>query len=70
MKPHRNQPQCHGGLVVGDPERGRRGPHDLVADTRLEDLAGNSIAQPFEVDVLRPVERQIKTETVKVPFCV
>ena len=48
----------------------RAGTPDLVADTRLEDLAGNSIAQPFEVDVLRPVERQVKTETVKVPFSV
>jgi hypothetical protein len=39
-----------------------------VADTRLEDLAGNSIAKPFEVDVFHPVQREIKTETVKVPF--
>jgi hypothetical protein len=48
----------------------RAGAHALVADTRLEDLAGNSIGRPFEVDVLRPVERQIKTKTVKVPFVV
>lgn len=40
----------------------------LVADTRLEDRAGNSIARPFEVDVLHPVENEIKSETVYVPF--
>jgi hypothetical protein len=45
-----------------------KGKYHLVADTRLEDLAGNSLGRPFEVDVLRPVERKIKTETVKVPF--
>lgn len=45
-----------------------KGKYHLVADTRLEDLAGNSLGRPFEVDVLRPVERKIKTETVRVPF--
>jgi hypothetical protein len=44
------------------------GAYSLVADTRLEDLCGNSIARPFEVDVLRPVEREVKKETSKVPF--
>jgi hypothetical protein len=47
-----------------------KGAHHLVADTRIEDLSGNSIGRPFEVDVLRPVERSIKTETVKIPFSV
>lgn len=45
-----------------------QGDFHLVTDTRLEDLAGNSIGRPFEVDVLRPVERVIKKETVKVAF--
>jgi hypothetical protein len=44
------------------------GKYELVADTQLEDLAGNSIGRPFEVDVFRPVQREIKAETVKVPF--
>jgi hypothetical protein len=44
------------------------GTYQLVADTRLEDLAGNSIAKPFEVDVFHPVQREVKTETVKVAF--
>jgi hypothetical protein len=42
------------------------GTYQLVADTRLEDLAGNSIAKPFEVDVFHPVQKDVKAETVKV----
>lgn len=44
------------------------GRYRLIADTRLEDLAGNSIARPFEVDEGGPVERESKAETVPVPF--
>jgi hypothetical protein len=46
----------------------KAGRYQLVADTRLEDLAGNSIGRPFEVDELRPIEREIKRETVSLPF--
>ncbi len=46
------------------------GAYHLVADTRFEDLAGNSLGRPFEVDVLRPVERTVKTETLQVPFAI
>jgi hypothetical protein len=48
----------------------RAGAYDLVVDMALEDTAGNSIAQPFEVDVFRPIERRVETKTVKVPFTV
>ncbi|HEV2949992.1 MAG TPA: hypothetical protein VGX70_21625, partial [Gemmataceae bacterium] len=44
------------------------GHYHLTADTTLEDLAGNSIGRPFEVDVFHPIQRQVKSETVKVPF--
>lgn len=44
------------------------GAYDLVADTTLEDLAGNSIGRPFEVDLFRPVQREVKTATVKRTF--
>jgi hypothetical protein len=44
------------------------GTYQIVADTRLEDLAGNSIARPFEVDVFRPVQREVRAETMKVRF--
>jgi hypothetical protein len=46
------------------------GRYFLVADTTLEDLAGNSIGRPFEVDLFRRVDREVKTETVRVPFAV
>jgi hypothetical protein len=44
------------------------GAFNLIADTRLEDVSGNSIARPFEVDVLRRIQREVKAETVKVAF--
>jgi len=44
------------------------GSYNLTADTTLEDLAGNSIGRPFEVDVFHPIQRQVKSETAKVPF--
>jgi len=46
----------------------KAGAYHLVVDKRLEDLAGNNVARPFEVDVFHPIEREIKTETVKVAF--
>jgi hypothetical protein len=48
----------------------RAGGYRLVIDTRLEDLAGNRIGRPFEVDVFRPIEREVKAETVALPFTV
>jgi hypothetical protein len=44
--------------------------YHLVADKALEDLAGNSPGKPFEVDLFKPVTREVKTETVKVPFTI
>jgi 3-keto-disaccharide hydrolase len=46
----------------------RAGNYRIEADTRLEDLAGNSIGRPFEVDVLRRIERRIEQKTVAVLF--
>lgn len=48
----------------------KAGNYHLVADMRLEDLAGNNIGRPFEVDELHPVERETKVETVQIPFAV
>jgi hypothetical protein len=49
-------------------ERWRAGDYRLVIDSALEDLAGNSIRRPFEVDMARPVESEEVIETVSVPF--
>lgn len=44
------------------------GKYRLVIDATIEDLAGNTIAKLFEVDVFKSVGRQITTETVERPF--
>ena len=46
------------------------GQYQLVADTRLEDLAGNSIGRAFDVDVFERVEQRITTENVSVSFSI
>lgn len=48
----------------------KAGEYRLVAQTTLEDLAGNSIGKTFEVDELRPIEQTIRTETVSIPFTI
>jgi hypothetical protein len=44
------------------------GTYSLVVEKSLEDLAGNSIGRPFEVDVLHPIPGRVETETIRVPF--
>jgi hypothetical protein len=44
------------------------GAYSLIADTSLEDLAGNGIGRPFEVDVFRKVERRENLETITLRF--
>jgi hypothetical protein len=46
------------------------GNYDLVVDTSLEDLAGNSIERPFEVDVFDKVDRTVKAKTITQRFTV
>ena len=48
--------------------RWHSGVHRLVIPTTLEDLAGNNIGKPFEVDLLEGVQRRLATSTVKLPF--
>jgi hypothetical protein len=68
-----------GSIAVGKEERSwtfktqepwEQGRYEIVIDTRLEDPAGNSIGRPFEVDMLRAVERQIRSKTVSLSFVV
>jgi hypothetical protein len=44
------------------------GEYKLVADTRLEDVCGNRVGEPFEVDVFKPVTRKIEAKTADRPF--
>ncbi len=44
------------------------GDHRLLADEWLEDLAGNRIGRPFEVDIFNQVTERIEAKTVAVSF--
>ena len=44
------------------------GRYELLVDSTLEDLAGNSVGRPFEVDTARRLEDRIELRTVSVPF--
>jgi len=49
-------------------DRWKVGDYSLRIGTELEDLAGNSVARPFEVDIAGPISKRITTETVALPF--
>jgi hypothetical protein len=51
-------------------ERWRAGPHQLVALAMLEDLAGNRIGRPFEVDQFDRSDRSPEPERTAIPFTV
>jgi hypothetical protein len=44
--------------------------YQLVTDTAIEDLAGNHIGQPFDIDVFQHVTQHIATNTISLPFTV
>ncbi len=44
------------------------GKYSLVVDATLEDLAGNSIGRPFEVDVFEKIEQRLRQETIRIPI--
>lgn len=44
------------------------GEYKLVVNPQLEDVCGNRVGEPFEVDALKPVERKIETKTVERAF--
>jgi hypothetical protein len=46
----------------------RLGPYRLSVGTELEDVAGNSVAAPFEVDLTAPITKQVATDRVFLPF--
>jgi hypothetical protein len=43
------------------------GNYQLVVATILEDLAGNGVGRPFEVDAIRPLTATTQDETVSIP---
>lgn len=44
------------------------GSYRVVAETTLEDLAGNAIGRPFEIDQFDQVDEWIEKKTVELPF--
>jgi hypothetical protein len=46
------------------------GKYRVAVDATVEDLAGNSVAKPFEIDVLHPVEKKIQENIHHLPFAV
>jgi hypothetical protein len=46
----------------------RAGTFHLIVEATIEDLAGNNIGKPFEVDVFDDVQRRLTNSTVTVPF--
>jgi hypothetical protein len=45
------------------------GEYNLRADTLLEDVSGNRLGRPFEIDLARPAPKEVK-EPVDLPFTV
>jgi hypothetical protein len=46
----------------------RAGAYSVLVDTDLEDISGNRIGQPFDIDVFDTVSQHLTTRTVGVPF--
>jgi len=46
----------------------KAGQHQIKVDTALEDLSGNGIGRPFDIDVFDRVTKSIERKTVSVPF--
>jgi len=45
-----------------------RGSYRIVVQTTIEDLAGNNIGKPFDVDLFESVQRSLTNSTVKLSF--
>src|SRR5438477_5222561 len=44
------------------------GAYQLIVDADLEDISGNKIDQPFDIDVLDKVTEHLTPRTVSMPF--
>lgn len=44
------------------------GDYQLKIHTILEDLAGNSVGRPFEVDAFKPIPQRVESESVSIGF--
>jgi hypothetical protein len=46
------------------------GEYRLVVDTNIEDLAGNHIGAPFDIDVFDKVSKTIERKSVSIPIAI
>ena len=46
------------------------GTYTLRVDPVFEDVCGNRVGRPFEVDLLKPAPKEVKAERVDLPFAV
>ena len=46
----------------------RRGSYQILIQTTIEDLAGNNIGKPFEIDLFEGVQRRLNNQSVKLSF--
>jgi hypothetical protein len=46
----------------------KSGEYNLVVDTTLEDLAGNRIGRPFDVDTFEKVSEHLSRKSISLPF--
>jgi hypothetical protein len=46
------------------------GDYQLVVDTGIEDLAGNRIGEPFDIDIFEKVAKTIERKSIAIPFTV
>lgn len=48
----------------------RKGDYKLIADAQLEDVCGNRVGEPFELDVLKPIPAKPVIKIAERPFAV
>jgi len=48
----------------------RSGAYKVAVQTTIEDLAGNNIGKPFEVDLFEGVQRGLTNAIVEIPFTI
>jgi hypothetical protein len=51
-------------------EMWKPGPHRIMADNTLEDISGNHLDRPFDVDIFETVTKHITSPTTSIPFII
>jgi hypothetical protein len=58
------------GWTFRPKEHWKPGKYNLRAERVLEDVCGNRIGVPFEVDLLKAAPKEVKAKYVDIPFTV